>query len=257
MKNLLAVRAWRPTVGARLARALDFSEPMNREQLFLFYEKLYFQELDRREKLSARLNVPLAVMVAIVGFLSFMLNNAPTELSSVAHCFFWALFLFTCGALSTGAWFFKSSWFGHTDKLLPTANATEAYRQQLIALYESYEEKEQLVEDGLKKYLYDYYKEFSSVNTVNNDARAYHLYLATYAITVAALFAFVTYIPYFFINHEGVQNDKQSAATATASSSSEKREGGRSQSSSTTNTSYPHQAADVKSNTSVERDSQN
>ena len=58
---------------------------MNQDQLFLFYEKLYFQELDRREKLSARLNVPLAVMVATVGFLSFMLNNAPTELSSVAH----------------------------------------------------------------------------------------------------------------------------------------------------------------------------
>ena len=209
---------------------------MNQDQLFLFYEKLYFQELDRREKLSARLNVPLAVMVATVGFLSFMLNNAPTELSSVAHCFFWALFLFACGASVAGAWFFKSSWFGHTDKLLPTANATEAYRQQLIDLYQNYEEEAQLVEDGLKKYLYDYYKEFSSVNTVNNDARSYNLYLATYAITVAVLFAFVTFIPYFFIKHEGAQNDKP-YATATTASSSEKREGGRSQSPSTTNTS--------------------
>ena len=37
---------------------------MNQEQLFSFYEKLYFQELERREKLSARLNVPLAILVA-------------------------------------------------------------------------------------------------------------------------------------------------------------------------------------------------
>lgn len=54
---------------------------MNQEQLFAFYEKLYFQELERREKLSARLNVPLAILVAVIGFLSFMLNSAPTGIT--------------------------------------------------------------------------------------------------------------------------------------------------------------------------------
>jgi hypothetical protein len=196
---------------------------MNQEQLFAFYEKLYFQELERREKLSARLNVPLAILVAVIGFLSFMLNGAPISISGWSSFLFWAFFVSACGATAIGAWFFKASWFGHTDKLLPTANETEAYRAQLIELYKDFDEKEQWVEESLKQYLYDYYKQFSSENTVNNDARAYHLYCATYAITVAVLLAFSAFVPYFFVKQEGVKNGNQTAAAATTTT--EKCEG--------------------------------
>jgi sterol desaturase/sphingolipid hydroxylase (fatty acid hydroxylase superfamily) len=206
---------------------------MNQEQLFSLYEKLYFQELERREKLSARLNVPLAILVAVLGLLSFMLNNAPVGVSAWPSIFFWVFFLSASVATALGAWFFKSSWFGHTDKLLPTANETEDYRSQLIDLYKDFGEKEQLVEDALKKYLYDYYKQFSSENTVNNDARSYHLYQATYAITVAVLLAFLAFIPYFFVKQEGLKNGNQTAAT-TAAAATEKCEGQRSEVSSHT-----------------------
>ena len=171
---------------------------MNQEQLFLFYEKLYFQEQDRREKLNSRLNVPLAILVATIGFLSFMLNKIPSGVSGWAEIIFWILFILACLATAVGAWFFRLSWFGHTDKLLPTANETEAYRQELMEFYKEYEERDMLVEYGLKTYLYDYYKQFSSENTINNDARAYHLYLATYAITVAVVLAFFAFIPHYF-----------------------------------------------------------
>ena len=219
---------------------------MNEDQLFQFYEKLYFQELDRREKLSARLNVPLAVLVAAIGFLSFMLNNAPSNLDSPAKIAFWCLFISSCLTLAIGSWFFKSSWFGHTDKLLPTANETETYRETLIDLYKEYDEKDSLVEGALKKYLYDYYKQFSSENTINNDARAYHLYRATSAITVAVLLAFVAFIPYFLVKPEGVKNDKQ-AATTSATTSSEKREGERSKVNSAASTKPESETKPLKS----------
>lgn len=214
---------------------------MNQEQLFSFYEKLYFQELERREKLSARLNVPLAILVAVVGLLSFMLNNAPIGISGWPRFFFWAFFVSASCATAVGAWFFKASWFGHTDKLLPTANETEGYRSQLIDLYKDFDEKEQLVEDALKQYLYDYYKQFSSENTVNNDARAYHLYQATYAITVAVLLAFSAFIPYFFVKQEGPKNGNQTAAAASASATTEKREGQRPEVTLPTSTPKPEQ----------------
>lgn len=190
---------------------------MNQDQLFLLYEKLYFNELDRREKLSARLNLPLAVLVAVIGFLSFMLKNAPRDIETIEHLVFWCVFIAACTAIAFGAWFFKASWFGHTDKLLPTANETENYRRTLIKLYEEYEEKDALVEAALKAYLYDYYMRFSSENTTNNDARAYHLYQATYAITVAVLLAFISFIPYFLSNHvRASPNDQTIAAPAAA-----------------------------------------
>lgn len=195
---------------------------MNQDQLFAFYEKLYFQELERREKLSARLNIPLAILVAVIGFLSFMLNGAPTGISGWSSFLFWAFFLSACVATAVGAWTFKASWFGHTDKLLPTANETEAYRLTLVDFYKESDEKEQWVAEALKQYLYDYFKQFSSENTVNNDARAYHLYRATYAITVAVLLAFSAFVPYFFVKQEDLKNGNQTAAAATAAA--EKRE---------------------------------
>lgn len=196
-------------------------------KLFTLYEKLYFQELDRREKLSARLNLPLAVLVAVIGFLSFMLDRAPRDINTIVHFFFWMCFLGACVASAVGAWFFRASWFGHSDKLLPTANATEEYRNELIRFYDEFEEKDALVEAGLMRYLYDYYMKFSSVNTTNNDARSYHLYQATYAITVAALLAFIAFVPYFLTNHGESLSDKntieQRPTTATATATSKRQ----------------------------------
>lgn len=121
-----------------------------------------------------------------------------------------------------GAWFFRASWFGHTDKLLPTANETEAYRSTLVDFYKESDEREQWVAEAVKQYLYDYFKQFSSENTVNNDARAYHLYRATSAITVAVLLAFSAFVPYFFVKQENLKNGNQTAATA--ATAAEKRE---------------------------------
>jgi hypothetical protein len=66
---------------------------MNEDQLFQLYEKLYFHELDRREKLSARLNMPLAVLVAITDFLSYMLQNRQEHLTGWFDLAFWIFYL--------------------------------------------------------------------------------------------------------------------------------------------------------------------
>jgi len=170
---------------------------MNEENLFALYEKLYFHELDRREKISARLNLPLIIMAGLVGFLSYMLQNIVDSSVGTAVKAFWALFLLTVLSLVVAAWFFRKSWFGHTDKLLPTANQTESYRQELVKLYAPYPNSVELVEKGMKKYLYDYYMQFSSVNTINNDSRSYNLYRTTVALTISVILSFCTFLPFY------------------------------------------------------------
>jgi hypothetical protein len=157
---------------------------MTEDDLFKLYERLYFHELERRERLSARLNVPLAVLVAAIGFLAFMLQSAPRDFNSWLALAFWLLFCSAAISCAAGMWFFRKAWFGHTDKLLPTANETETYRQELIKLYEAYDNAQKLVEAA-------------SENTINNDARSYNLYRATSSITVAVLLAFVAFIPFY------------------------------------------------------------
>ena len=173
---------------------------MNPEELFKLYEKQYYHEIEVRDKLNSRLQIPLAVLVAILGFLGFMLQNRSSDAMGLGVLIFWMFFAVSAVSITLAIIFFRKSWFGHTDKLLPTAAETEKYREQLIAHYAEYDEKDKLVEDALKKYLSDYYIKFSSVNTVNNDSRSYNLYKTTVALTVATVSTFFAFVPYHLLD---------------------------------------------------------
>jgi len=48
---------------------------MNRDNLFKFYEKLYFHEIEMREKLNARIQIYLAIIAALFSLIAFILKN--------------------------------------------------------------------------------------------------------------------------------------------------------------------------------------
>lgn len=43
------------------------------DEEYKLYEKIYLAEIDRKEKLISRLNLPLALIVALLSFLSYLL----------------------------------------------------------------------------------------------------------------------------------------------------------------------------------------
>lgn len=178
---------------------------MNRDDRHQLYEKLYFHELDRRDKISSRLSLPFAVIVATVGLQSFMLNAAAKPYDELLSSAFWALFISSVVALAAGVWFFRKAWFGHTDKLLPTASAIEAYQAELIKTYKDYQDQDSLVSNHFDDFLFDYYMQFSSDNAINNDRRSYNIYRSTVALTTAILLAFAAVVPFFIGNleHQG------------------------------------------------------
>lgn len=169
---------------------------MDSQQLFNLYEKLYYHEIEARDKLNSRLQIPLAILVAILGFLGFMLQNLSRDAEGVAIVGFWLLYSLASVSTAFAIFFFSKSWFGHTDKLLPTAKQSEAYRNELIQFYSEYEDKDDLVKEGMRNYLYNYYVEFSSINTINNDSRAYNLYKMTVALTVTTVLSFTAFFLY-------------------------------------------------------------
>src|SRR6266702_776536 len=48
---------------------------MTNTELKQFYEKLYFQEVESRDKLHARLQLPLSLILAITGAVVFLFQN--------------------------------------------------------------------------------------------------------------------------------------------------------------------------------------
>lgn len=179
---------------------------MERKARFALYEKLYFHEIDRREKISARLALPFAVLVAIGSLLSFMLNSGAMQFSGHVEIVFWCLFTGACVALAAGAWFFRLAWFGHTDRLLPTAGDIEAYYEKLSETYKEYEQNEALVESAFENFLFSHYAQFSSENAINNDKRSYNIYRATVSLTIAVLLSFGASVP-FVVKKQEINND--------------------------------------------------
>lgn len=171
---------------------------MEKKDVFQLYEKLYFHEIDSREKLNSRLQTPLTLIVLFVGVLAFLLQNYGHQGFSVAAILFSALVVLSVAALASAAFFFVKSWYNNTYSFLPSAQDTENYRQTLIKFYEPYENGEQLASEHFSDYLMSYYVRYSSANTECNDRRSIYLHKTNSALIVTAAIAFLAFLALFF-----------------------------------------------------------
>lgn len=170
---------------------------MNRDERFKFYEKLYFYESDRREKISARLSISFAAILANVGLLSYMLNADGHPSNCIFQVFFWILFSAAVAALFTGAWFFRKAWYGNTDEHMPSAHEMENYHGELLATYKNYADGEAVASRHFDEFVFKYLTKTSSVITANNDRRTFHIYRANIFLTAAVLLSFSAAIPFY------------------------------------------------------------
>lgn len=217
---------------------------MNSKDRFKFYENLYFREIERIEKISARLSLPFAALLAVSTILAFMLNAKVKPTIDPWQQLFWSCFAMSAVALATGAFFLRLAWFGHFDKLIPTADAIENYHSLLYETYAEYGNSNKLVEDGFNQFLFDYYVRFASENAINNDLRSYNIYRALVSFTAAILLALAAAIPFYLgsTDKKEMVDVKQNTTAPTTSAASTKRPGQYSKAGNATKTSDPTQS---------------
>lgn len=168
---------------------------MNEAELSKLYEKYYFNEIDRREKIGARLNIPMGLLLAASSLLGYMINIAPHSEASNASVFFWISFDISCLFWTLAVWHFRGAWANRlSDKLMPTAHDIENYRREMLILYKDYENAETLTSLGLEIFLKNYYMEASSINAVLNDRRSIAISDTSIAITFCMTSGVVAYI---------------------------------------------------------------
>lgn len=171
---------------------------MEKKDVFQLYEKLYFHEIDSREKLNSRLQTPLTLIVSFVGVLAFFLQNYGHQGFSFAAILFSFLLILSAISLTLATTFFVKSWYNNTYSFLPSAQDTENYRQSLIKLYESYKNCSQLASDYFSDYLMKNYICCSAANTECNDRRSIYLHKTNGALVVTAAIAFLAFLAFFF-----------------------------------------------------------
>lgn len=97
-----------------------------------FYERIYFLEIEMREKIVARMQVPLAVLVPLLGVHAFFVGSADKSRLDWSGFFFWlSLLISLFWTLRSGHLFFQVL-SGHTYRFIPFLHELERYRKNCI-----------------------------------------------------------------------------------------------------------------------------
>ena len=139
---------------------------MTNIELRQFYEKLYFQEVESREKIHARLQLPLTLILAIIGAIAFLLQNFDYQAGRWTALRVVFLFLLTCGSFTL---ILAMKWF-----------------------------VDALVAHAMDKYLTDYYIEYAAFNTRVNDRRSAFIHRCTGAIIASAVLFIASFLAFYF-----------------------------------------------------------
>lgn len=170
---------------------------MSNNPLFELYEKLYFHEIEVREKLGGRLQTPMAIIVSLIGVLTYLLQNFDKEHNGTSVTAFLFLFVLSSVTLVIAVYFFVRSWYGNTYAFLPSAEATEQYRLLLQKTYEQYKDGDTLAETYLNDYLCTKYIACATQNTQCNDLRSLYLHKTNGTLIASTILVAVSYLVFF------------------------------------------------------------
>lgn len=171
---------------------------MKEEERFDFYEKLYFHELDRKEKLISRLNMPMVMLVGLLSFFGYMLNKAPSAQDGWHGVFFWTLYDCAFICLLVSSWFFKAAWGrGSYDYVLPVLDVLEKYRVTLCSYYLGEPDAEKLCDTQYKEVIEQYYIKGGTTNAQNNDIRTNDLNQLSKFVLLSFVLSMLSFVPFY------------------------------------------------------------
>jgi hypothetical protein len=173
---------------------------MTKTELRQFYEKLYFHEVDAREKIHARLQLPLTLILASIGALAFLLQNFDYEAGpwTVARIAF--LVLLACASVTLVIAMKHFGWalHNHTYYFLPGSAKTAEYKALLEQTYKEFPESDRLVDEAFEQYLTNSFVQYAAFNTQVNDRRSAFIHLCHGALIISAALFIAAFLTFHF-----------------------------------------------------------
>ncbi|WP_417552889.1 hypothetical protein [Marinomonas fungiae] len=177
---------------------------MDRTKLNELYEKLYFHELEARDQLSNRCQIPLLVLLALAGSYSLVFKSlfTPLEFPCIwAYYAYIGLCIASIIMMIVSSVFWAKSLSGSAYHCIPSASETESYREALVDYHSSVNPNsvDENVEKQMSEYVYSRYAQCSSYNTAVNDRRSRKLYFCNRYLLCTSVLIVLCLIGHFFI----------------------------------------------------------
>ncbi|WP_141341318.1 hypothetical protein [Vibrio harveyi] len=159
---------------------------MNKKNLFELYEKIYFHEMEIREKLVGRVQVNFALLATGYAVLSYMIRMVDYSQPSVVIDWFYAAVLAcVCCSFFCINHLIRAFW-GNVYRCMPTACEIDEYKTELknhnlqieeynLANPDNIQPKNK-VNKCVEKYIYEQVRDCTSHNTTINDQRSAHIH---------------------------------------------------------------------------------
>lgn len=159
---------------------------MDKQRLFELYEKLYFHEMEVREKITGRVQVTFALVATGYTILSYMLRMLDFTYNKLALGIFIVCTIITF-IISIGCLFYLiRAFWGNTYNGMPSPKETDDYRKNLVIYrhhiaqynidYPQNKQPEIIVDDYISEHLYNKFRDCSTHNTTVNDRRSRQVY---------------------------------------------------------------------------------
>ncbi|WP_312918228.1 hypothetical protein [Stutzerimonas kunmingensis] len=170
---------------------------MSKFDLFELYEKLYFHELEIKEKITTRVQLVFTLMVMLYTVASYMLRMLDYS-SAVGVVVLFLLFFGAFGVFSALAipQLIRAFW-GNVFQCIPSPCETEKYRAEvegyckdIISFNKENPDNKQPEIDvsvEVKDYLYEKYKDCAAHNTVVNERRSVFVHEAFKWLIISAV----------------------------------------------------------------------
>jgi len=168
------------------------------EPTFEYCEKLYFHELEAREYLSSRVNIPLAVLVSVAGFLGYLIQNLDSSIDGCAVFGVYSFLILSMGCLLASALLLIGGAGGYKYQFVASPAAWNENFRGWYAHYEGTEDQLEAANRSVRQTLRNAYMDSTSHNSKLNDKRSEKIFLAFRFILGGAASAFIAFAFFYF-----------------------------------------------------------
>jgi hypothetical protein len=150
---------------------------MKEEKRHELYEKLYFHEVDARDRVVVRLQIPLALLFSVLSIIAVLVKGVSSIDFEYWHLFFYVFFVASVTFFGFSTAYFIGSFYNHEYSFMPPSDEIEEYRETLIKHYAPYEGADEHVGRQFTGFIYENFNRCTSKNITVNDMRSYRIHM--------------------------------------------------------------------------------
>lgn len=177
---------------------------VDKDFLLHLFGKMYYWELERKDKLNMSLALPGGIIVLIVSVIVYFLKSIPLNREgTITIIFFEALILLVISSLIS-IYFLVRAYFGHKIGFIFTTQEISDYHSELTDYYTSISSNsvEDLVLDDLSEELLSQYSIYTDANINTNDRKSGFLHKSIVMLICSLILLLITSVPFYFIYQE-------------------------------------------------------